>query len=131
MPVKITASNKNCLKISRFAAPSAFLNPISRVLSVTATSIIFIMPIPPTTREIAAIETSKSVKMFVTVPMRKARSACVWTKKSSFSGSVIPCEFLKVIFKSSTTFGIFSSVSAEMIKRWKYLIPNRESCPTV
>ena len=33
----------------------AFLISISRVLSVTETSIIFIIPIPPTSKEIAAM----------------------------------------------------------------------------
>jgi hypothetical protein len=36
-------------------APIAFLMPISLVLSVTDTSIIFITPIPPTKSDIAAI----------------------------------------------------------------------------
>ena len=36
-------------------APSAFLTPISRVRSVTDTSMMFMMPIPPTSRLTAAI----------------------------------------------------------------------------
>lgn len=53
--LKITLSVRNWVKISLFFAPMAFLMPISRVLSVTETSIIFIIPIPPTSKEIAAM----------------------------------------------------------------------------
>ena len=45
----------NCKRIEPLVAPSAFLVPISLVLSVIETSIIFITPIPPTKREIPAI----------------------------------------------------------------------------
>ena len=38
-----------------FLAPSAFLIPISLVLSMILTSMMFITPTPPTTREMAAI----------------------------------------------------------------------------
>ena len=52
---KIADSVKNCIKISLVLAPSDFLMPISLVLYVTDTSIIFIIPIPPTSKEMAAI----------------------------------------------------------------------------
>ena len=52
---KTTASTINCVPIELFEAPSAFLVPISLVHSVIDTSIIFITPIPPTRRDIAAI----------------------------------------------------------------------------
>ena len=50
------ASIKNCCKILDCFAPIAILMPISRVRSVTLTSMIFITPIPPTTSEITAID---------------------------------------------------------------------------
>lgn len=40
---------------SRFAATTASLMPISRVLSVTEMILMFMIPIPPTSRETAAI----------------------------------------------------------------------------
>jgi hypothetical protein len=49
--------------ISAFKAQMAFLIQISLVLSVTETSIIFITPIHPTSREIDQIAASKYVKM--------------------------------------------------------------------
>ena len=42
------ASVRNCQRMSRLVAPSAFRTPISRVLSVTETSMMFMTPTPPT-----------------------------------------------------------------------------------
>ena len=44
-------------------APIAILIPISLVRSVTETSIIFIIPIPPTIKETEAIDASKIAKV--------------------------------------------------------------------
>ena len=54
-----TDSVKNCKIISLFNAPIAFLIPISLVLSVTETIIIFITPMPPTNSEIHHITHKK------------------------------------------------------------------------
>ena len=48
-------SIKNCTLMSEAFAPIAIRMPISLVLSVTDTSIIFIIPIPPTNRDTDAI----------------------------------------------------------------------------
>ena len=56
-----TASVKNCRMISPGSAPTAIRRPISRVLSVTETSMMFMMPIPPTTSEIIATHKSNLV----------------------------------------------------------------------
>lgn len=53
---KADDSIKNCNKTAVFVAPIAFLNPISLVLSLTLTSIIFIIPIPPTIKEMPATD---------------------------------------------------------------------------
>ena len=52
------ASNKNWDRIFIFFAPTAFLIPISFVLSVTDTSIMFIIPIPAASN--AIIETTRA-----------------------------------------------------------------------
>ena len=44
----------------------AFLMPISRVRSVTDTSMIFMMPMPPTSSDIAAIPESSIVMTLIT-----------------------------------------------------------------
>ena len=56
--VSTAASVRNCPRITFFLAPIAFFRPISLVRSVTDTSMIFITPIPPTRREILAIQIS-------------------------------------------------------------------------
>ena len=45
-------------------APVAMRMPISRMRSVTDTSMMFITPMPPTSSEIAAIEPSSRVRVF-------------------------------------------------------------------
>ena len=47
----MTASTRNCRLMSRRLAPIALRSPISRVRSVTVVSIMFMIPMPPTTRE--------------------------------------------------------------------------------
>ena len=49
--------------MSAFRAQIAFLIQISLVLSVTETSIIFITPIPPTSKEIEPMAASRYVKI--------------------------------------------------------------------
>lgn len=56
--VSTAASVRNCPRIVLLRAPMAFFRPISCVRSVTDTSIIFITPIPPTSREMLAIHMS-------------------------------------------------------------------------
>ncbi len=52
---RMADSVRNWIRTSLVRAPSALRMPISRVRSVTETSMIFMMPMPPTIREIAAI----------------------------------------------------------------------------
>ena len=51
-----TASNKNCRRMSRRRAPTANRTPISRVRSVTDTSMMFRMPMPPVRSETSATD---------------------------------------------------------------------------
>ncbi|MPM65595.1 hypothetical protein SDC9_112492 [bioreactor metagenome] len=60
----VPASMINWPRMSRPLAPRDFRMPISRVRSVTETSMMFIMPMPPTSREIAAMAT----RTVITVP---------------------------------------------------------------
>ena len=54
---------RNCVTMWRRLAPSARRMPISRVRSVTVASITFMMPMPPTSRLMPAIEPSTMLKM--------------------------------------------------------------------
>src|ERR1039457_2884225 len=56
-----TASVRNWRRMSPGSAPTAIRRPISRVRSVTETSMMFMMPTPPTTREIIATHKSSFV----------------------------------------------------------------------
>ena len=56
-----TASIRNCCMMSPRRAPTAMRTPISRVRSVTDTSMMFMTPMPPTISEISAIMDTSSV----------------------------------------------------------------------
>ena len=56
-----TASTRNCISTSFSSAPMASRVPISRVRSVTDTSMMFMMPMPPTSRLTAATAASRPV----------------------------------------------------------------------
>ena len=53
------------MRILPFVAPSAFRVPISRVRSVTETSMMFITPMPPTSSEIAAMTAIATERVFI------------------------------------------------------------------
>ena len=92
--VSTTASTRNCRLTSRRLAPMALRRPISRVRSVTVVSIMFMMPMPPTTSEMPAMAASSSVSVRVVEVAVEARSAWLITEKSAELGSVMPwrCE---------------------------------------
>ncbi len=51
---RIKDSKRNWRRMLELEAPTAFLMPISWVRSETETSMMFMMPMPPTTREMPA-----------------------------------------------------------------------------
>jgi hypothetical protein len=73
--------------MSRCVAPTALRMPISRVRSVTDTSMMFMIPIPPTTRDTAAMAPSKRVMVCVTPVKAWMRSAWFRTTKSGSPSS--------------------------------------------
>jgi prepilin-type processing-associated H-X9-DG protein len=60
-------SIRNCRRMSRGVAPIALRMPISRVRSVTETSMMFMIPIPPTTSEMTATALNSDVMVLVTL----------------------------------------------------------------
>src|SRR3989338_3513446 len=82
-PDKVIASIKNWFRMSEGRAPTALRRPISRVLSVTDTSMIFIMPIPPTIKDMAAMPPKARDKTPVTWEIVDKVCSCVWTVNSS------------------------------------------------
>ena len=69
--------------MSPLLAPTAFRMPISRVRSVTETSMMFMMPMPPTTSEMPAMAPRRMVSVRLTSLAVAVRSFWVWTVKSS------------------------------------------------
>ena len=56
----------NWRRITAGRAPSALRRPISRVRSVTDTSMMFMTPIPPTSKDNAAMPASRMVSVLLT-----------------------------------------------------------------
>ncbi len=61
----VVASVRNCRTMSRRKAPTALRTPISRVRSVTETSMMFITPTPPIKSEMKAMNTIAPVMPLV------------------------------------------------------------------
>jgi hypothetical protein len=77
--------------MSRVRAPTAIRRPISRVLSVTETSMMFMIPIPPTSRLTEATLIRSAVMVCAICTRVAAISSTVRTWKSSSSGFVMRC----------------------------------------
>ena len=75
--------------MSRVRAPTAMRRPISRVRSVTETSMMFMIPMPPTSRLTEATLMSSMVMVFAISTRVAAISSTVRTVKSSSSGPVV------------------------------------------
>ena len=82
MPMTID-SIMNCMSTFDEVAPSALRMPISRVRSVTETIMMFMMPMPPTSSEMPAIEPRRSVSIFVFSVKLSMRLVMLRTLKSS------------------------------------------------
>ena len=66
-PVRVIASSKNCQVMSLLLAPMALRTPISRVRSVTLTSMMFMTPTPPISSpmELSATITTYTISMIL------------------------------------------------------------------
>src|SRR5438270_1983886 len=80
------ASTKNWRRITRGRAPKALRSPISRTRSVTDTSMMFITPIPPTSREMPAMPPSRTVSVLFTELAVVSRDSWVVMVKSALLG---------------------------------------------
>jgi hypothetical protein len=72
----------NCCKVARLVAQIALRMPISRVRSVTETSMMFKTPIPPTGKEIAATAAVNSVSRNRICLMTLMLDVRAWASKS-------------------------------------------------
>ena len=78
-----TDSVRNCARMVRPLAPSAMRRPISRVRSVTLTSMMFMMPMPPTSSDTPAIAASRMASAAVPVVIAPVISVRSRMEKSS------------------------------------------------
>ena len=130
-----TASIRNCSSTSRSSAPMARRRPISRVRSVTLTSMMFITPMPPTSRLTAATAPSSMVITRVVPAMvsasclvsstlklssslmaslRASRSSCVspfFTRSASLAGSSETSSELTLVLPVMRRCSVFSGIS--------------------
>ena len=86
---RIDASTRNWARMTPGVAPSALRKPISRTRSVTDTSMMFITPMPPTSREMAAIPASSTVSVLSTDVAVDRIDDWVVMLKSAWVGMVI------------------------------------------
>ena len=84
--LRVTASMRNWVRMSEPCAPRAMRMPISRVRSVTLTSMIFMMPMPPTTSDTLAIA-PKSSRMILEVAVAISAISCWLRTMKSLSRS--------------------------------------------
>lgn len=86
------ASIKNWERISRRLAPIDIRIPISRVRSVTETSMMFIIPIPPTNNETDAILLNSTVIIFDVLSIVCDDSGSIWVicKSNSYVYKIKP-----------------------------------------
>jgi len=93
-------------------APTAFIRPISFVRSFTVSVMTFMMPMPPTTREIAPMPASVYLIIANTWVMRSANIFCVNTENPSFR--------CRRFSESSTLFATESADSADSARTPMY-----------
>src|SRR5215216_4720720 len=120
LTVRATASSRNWRSTSRVRAPTALRSPISRVRSDTLTSMMFITPTPPTTREIPAIEASTRVRMPRIRPTTPRMSSWVRTWYSCSGWASVTT--LRMIACSSSISSVLGALTAMPSTR---LTPNR------
>ena len=85
-----TDSVRNCERMRLPRAPTAIRSPISRVRSVTLTSIMFIIPTPPTTSEsIATISSRVVISPLVAVIVLSISDISRMEKSSSAPGAML------------------------------------------
>ena len=75
----VAASTTNCARMVRSFAPSALRMPISRVRSVTDTSMMFMMPMPPTSSEMLAMPVSTTMTMLIILFISSSHSLALYT----------------------------------------------------
>ena len=110
--LRMIDSKRNCKRILPDDAPTDLRIPISRVRSETETSMMFIIPIPPTTREIDATRVSIPETIDRRDPAGCMSSALVIIEKlwSPFFASESCLWIDSVIFVTESVFSARTSI---------------------
>ncbi len=112
-------------------APMALRSPISLVRSVTVVNIIFIIPIPPTNKEIPATEANKVVNTPVTLEAVATMSAWLTTLKSAAAALAILCLTKSNSVICCCTLSITAWLWACTAILLTYLLPVKNCCEVV
>ena len=97
---RVADSTTNCARMSRRRAPSAFRMPISRVRSLTAMSMMFMITMPPTTSEIATSPGSARNRTREILSQVPSAPSAVWRWKL-FSWPGFSCRRLRIAASAS------------------------------
>ena len=117
--------------MSAFRAPTARRTPISRVRSVTDTSMMFMMPMPPTSSDTAAMLASSVVITFEVASAALAMSSWVRMKKSSLSPGLMRWRWRsRSVIWSTAVFTCFS-LAAESTIAWTWVMCRNFRCTVV
>ena len=108
-----TASMRNCIIIWLDLAPMDIRRPISLVRSVTDTYMMFMMPTPPTIREMKAMAARSRVSVFITWSMVSRISSIDITLKLFFASPLMPCCWRSMAVISSIAWPEYSSLRPE------------------
>src|SRR5215510_7660716 len=107
---RVSASIRNCRPISRRRAPTAIRKPISRVRSVTETSMMFIMLMPPTTSETEATAINRLPRVRTAAPRAASTSAgfVIWKSLGASASDAMPLpeQQLYLVFRARHSRGV-------------------------
>ncbi len=112
------ASVRNWNRTSRSRAPTAMRRPISRMRSVTDTSMMFMMPMPPTSREMPAMLPSSTVIICVAWAAVSAISDMLRTVKSSSAPGAMRCRLRRSSWIWATASDMASVETARTSTDW-------------
>ena len=101
----------------------AMRNPISRVRSVTETSMMFMIPMPPTSSDTPAMPARSAVIVWVVSLLTLAISSIVRTMKSSWSPGWSLCRTRSSAAMASATRVVSPADVADTVTCWRKVVP--------
>src|SRR5689334_21523247 len=112
---RVIDSIRNWRRITPLRAPIAIRMPISRVRSVTLTSMMFMMPMPPTISDTMATDASRFVMILLDASAASAMSVRFLTVKSSSIFGAILWRWRSRLVICSWAVNVAEALTAETI----------------